>query len=267
MAAYEYSAADIVAAPIAVSAHTQEYLFCIFSSDYSHPTSYVTEMRLMVSDKKILYLKHRNVNGTMKRTNTILSRTGFSIAFMAALSLTIMITSMCLIQQGDNVASATSQNATVITSDNHTSVVAPNQYTVTGQLIYEAHGKIVAQKVINSGKTDGAKIQVSYSGSGKFTNGLDVTELWTFVNTHRLNGVIHGVGQGIIKTIDNKEIALATGYGRGFTGVGGKIVYPTAQLYSTNSTGRLAFLNEIVRFSQWQVDNSGNYSYKMWEFK
>ena len=37
----------------------------------------------------------------MKKTNTILSRTGFSVAFMAALSLTIMITSMCLIQQGD----------------------------------------------------------------------------------------------------------------------------------------------------------------------
>ena len=64
-----------------------------------------------------------------------------------------MITSMCLIQQGDNVASATSQNATVITSDNHTTVVAPNQNTVvTGQLFYEAHGKIVAQKVINSRK-------------------------------------------------------------------------------------------------------------------
>jgi hypothetical protein len=174
---------------------------------------------------------------------------------------------MCLIQQGDSVASATSQNATIISSYNHTTVAAPNQNTVTGQLFYEAHGKIVAQKVINSGKSDGAKIQVSYSGSGKFANGLVVTELWTFVNTHRLNGVIQGVGQGIIKTIDNKEIALATGYGRGFTGLGGKIVYPTAQLYSTNSTGSLAFLNEIVGFSQWQVDNSGNYSYKMWEFK
>jgi hypothetical protein len=174
---------------------------------------------------------------------------------------------MCLIQQGDSVASATSQNATIISSYNHTTVAAPNQNTVTGQLFYEAHGKIVAQKVINSGKSDGAKIQVSYSGSGKFANGLDITELWTFVNTHRLNGVIRGVGQGIIKAIDNTEIALATGYGRGFTGLGGKIVYPTAQLYSTNSTGSLAFLNEIVGFSQWQVDNSGNYSYKMWEFK
>jgi hypothetical protein len=203
----------------------------------------------------------------MKRTNATLSRTGFSIAFMATISLTTMITSMCLTQRGDNVASAASQNTTIITSDNHTTAVAPNQNTVTGQLIYEAHGKIVAQKVINTGNTDGAKIQVSYAGSGKFTNGLNVYELWTFVNTHKLDGVIHGVGQGIIKTIDNKELAIATGYGRGFTGVGGKIVYPTAQLYSTNSTGRLAFLSEVVGFSQWQVDNSGNYSYRMWEFK
>jgi hypothetical protein len=108
----------------------------------------------------------------MKRTDTILSRAGFSIAFTAALSLTIKITSKGLIQQGDNVASATSQR------ENHTSAVTPYQNTVTGQLIYEAHGKTVTQKVIYSGKTDGAKIQVSYSGSGKFTNGLDVTELW-----------------------------------------------------------------------------------------
>jgi hypothetical protein len=69
----------------------------------------------------------------------------------------------------------------------------------------------------------------------------------------------------MLKTVDNKEIAIANGYGRGLTEVGK--VYPTAQLYSTNSTGRLAFLKDIVRFSDWQVDNSDNYSYKMWQFK
>lgn len=77
---------------------------------------------------------------------------------------------------------------------------------------------------------------------------------------------MQGVGKGMLKTVDHKEIAIAKGYGRGLTEVG-KIVYPTAQLYSTNSTGRLAFLKDIVGFSEWQVDNSGNYSYKMWQFK
>ena len=70
----------------------------------------------------------------------------------------------------------------------------------------------------------------------------------------------------MLKTVDNKEIATATGYGRGLTEVG-KIVYPTAELYSTNSTGNLAFLKQVVGFSEWQVNNSGNYSYKMWQFK
>jgi hypothetical protein len=203
----------------------------------------------------------------MKNANPIVSRAAFSIAVIAAISLAIIITNMLVNQRGDNVTSATLLNKTILTSDNQTTVVPLNQNNVTGQLIYEAHGKIITQKMINSGKTDGAKIQVSYSGTGKFTDGVDVRELWTFVNTHRLDGVIQGVGQGIMKTIDNKEIALATGYGRGFTGLGGKIVYPTAQLYSTNSTGRLAFLNDVVGFSQWQVDNSGNYKYKMWKFK
>jgi hypothetical protein len=203
----------------------------------------------------------------MKNANPIVSRPAFSIAVLAAISLAIIITNMLVNQRGDNVTSATLLNKTILTSDNQTTVVPLNQNNVTGQLIYEAHGKIITQKMINSGKTDGAKIQVSYSGTGKFTDGVDVRELWTFVNTHRLDGVIQGVGQGIMKTIDNKEIALATGYGRGFTGLGGKIVYPTAQLYSTNSTGRLAFLNDVVGFSQWQVDNSGNYKYKMWKFK
>jgi hypothetical protein len=207
------------------------------------------------------------VKATMKKANTILSRAAFSIAFIAAISLMIIITNLLVNQRGENVASATLLNKTILTSDNQSAAVPPNQNNVTGQLIYEAHGKIIAQKVINSGKTNGAKVQVSYSGTGKFTDGVVVRELWTFVNTHRLDGVIQGVGQGIMKTIDNKEIAMATGYGRGFTGVGGKIVYPTAQLYSTNSTGRLAFLNYVVGFSQWQVDNSGNYNYKTWKFK
>jgi hypothetical protein len=47
----------------------------------------------------------------------------------------------------------------------------------------------------------------------------------------------------MLKTVDNKEIAIAKGYGRGLTEVG-KVAYPTAQLYSTNSTGRLAFLKD-----------------------
>jgi hypothetical protein len=64
-----------------------------------------------------------------------------------------------------------------------------------------------------------------------------------------LDGAIQGVGHGMIKKVDYKEISISKGYGRGLTEVG-KVVYPTAQLYSTNSTGRLTFLKDIVGFSE-----------------
>jgi hypothetical protein len=49
---------------------------------------------------------------------------------------------------------------------------------------------------------------------------------------------------------------LTKGYGRDLTEAG-KIEYPTAQLYSTNSTGRLAFLKDVVGFSDGKLINPG----------
>ncbi|HYA84944.1 MAG TPA: hypothetical protein VEH06_16085 [Candidatus Bathyarchaeia archaeon] len=149
----------------------------------------------------------------------------------------------------------------VAASQNRTSITNDTSSNIEGHLIYEVHGKIVAQKMINS-----TAWEVSYAGVGRFTNGVDVTEVWTYIDSHTQSGVIQGVGHGMLKTVDNREIATSKGYGRGFPEEG-KIVYPTAQLYSTNSTGRLAFLKDIVGFSDWHVQNSGNYSYKMWQFK
>jgi len=146
-------------------------------------------------------------------------------------------------------------------SQNRTSVTNYTSSNIQGHLIYEVHGKIVAQKMINS-----TAQEVSYAGVGRFTNGVDVKEVWTYINSHTPSGAIQGVGHGMLKTVDNKEIATSKGYGRGLPEAG-KILYPTAQLYSTNSTGRLAFLKDVVGFSDWQVDNSGHYSYKMWQFK
>ena len=144
-------------------------------------------------------------------------------------------------------------------SQNHTSIINDTSSNIQGHLIYEVHGKIVAQKMINSTAQEDA-------GVGRFTNGVDVKEVWTYINSHTPSGAIQGVGHGMLKTVDNKEMATSKGYGRGLPEAG-KIVYPTAQLYSTNSTGRLAFLKDIVGFADWQVDNSGHYSYKMWQFK
>jgi hypothetical protein len=144
-----------------------------------------------------------------------------------------------------------------------------NLTSMIGRLIDVVQGKIVSQRVIPPETSDGTfKMEVSYSGSGTF-NGVNVTEMWTFVNTYRPNGVIQGVGQGAISTKDHTEIASAIGYGRGHIQQGGNnIVFPTVQLYSTDSTGKLAFLKTLIGLSEWKVDNnSDSYSYRMWELK
>ena len=58
------------------------------------------------------------------------------------------------------------------------------------------------------------------AGVGRFTNGVDVTEVWTFVNSHTPSGAIQGVGDGMLKTVGKEEIDNAKGYGRGLTEVG-----------------------------------------------
>ena len=143
-----------------------------------------------------------------------------------------------------------------------------NQTSVVGQLAYQGQGKIVSQREVGVRAADGTfKIEVSYAGTGSFKE-VNVTEVWTFLNTHRPDGVIQGVGRGIITTKDHSEIATAQGYGRGHLEAGGKIVYPTVQLYSPNSMGKLSFLKTFIGLSKWQVDEkSGNYTYRMWELK
>ena len=138
-----------------------------------------------------------------------------------------------------------------------------------GELIYESTGKIVSQKVVDTGDINSlsAKVELSYSGSGYMQGIGNVTETWTFVNTHLSNNIIQGIGKGVIMTDDGNAVATATELGRGFHMSPETIVYPGARVISTDSNGKLAFLNELVGVTEWEVDNLGNYNVKMWQWK
>jgi hypothetical protein len=119
-------------------------------------------------------------------------------------------------------------------------------------------------------------IEVTYSGTANIKGIGNVSETWTFVNTHRSNAIIQGEGYGTIITEDVNEVATATEFGRGNTHINfnstddslNKIVYPGARFLFAEITGEMAFLNKIVGVTKWEVDTStGNYKYKMWELK
>jgi hypothetical protein len=152
---------------------------------------------------------------------------------------------------------------------NNTIAVNNSKNSMLGELIYESSGKIVNQKVVDTGDiyNPSAKVELSYSGSGYMQGIGNVTETWTFVNTHLINNITQGIGKGVILTDDGNGIATATELGRGFHMSPETIVYPGARVFSADSNGKLAFLNELVGVTQWEVECLGNYKVKMCQWK
>ncbi len=153
----------------------------------------------------------------------------------------------------------------------------PNSTIVNAKQIYFSHGNITNQTIIDTG-INGTKVQVSYEGFGQFTGGgPKVAEYWIYINIHRSDGVIQGVGNGKLIYVENNDTnpehdsVKMKGYGRGFTDSNGTIVfYPTAQLYDTslNDNGSLAFLNKVIGIADWDVDDELNtYNYTMWDIE
>jgi hypothetical protein len=67
---------------------------------------------------------------------------------------------------------------------------------------------------------------------------------------------------GVIKTKDGSETANHT-----FIEVGNGTAYQGASAFSTNSTGKLSFLNNILAIYKIEADESGNYTVTQWLWK
>jgi hypothetical protein len=63
---------------------------------------------------------------------------------------------------------------------------------------------------------------------------------------------------------------MATEIGRGigqFTDGGKKVRFRGSFFYRASTTGKLSFLNNIVGIFEYEGDESGTTSYKVWEWK
>jgi hypothetical protein len=135
-----------------------------------------------------------------------------------------------------------------------------------GELIFESKGKITGQRVL-SVENGIPKLEVSVTGTGIFNGNLDVTETWTYWTIQRTDGTSYGEGKGVIMTKDGGEVATATGHGEGRMTESGKMKYSGTNFYETNSKNKLAFLNHLIGVNEYNVDRSGNYENKLWEWK
>ena len=138
-----------------------------------------------------------------------------------------------------------------------------------GELIEEESGKITGKRVVD---VEGPKIESSFTMNGRWV-GQDITDIGTYWGVMRegteTQGVVYGEAQGVATTKDAQGMATYTVQGIGrFTGPG-KIRFHGSVFYRTNPTsgGKLSSLNNVVGVFEYQEDEQGNCSVKVWEWK
>ena len=130
------------------------------------------------------------------------------------------------------------------------------QTPTLGEPFFVEKGKITGQKEIGPNRTE-----ITFTGNGTMNGNIEVTSTGKLVSVSKGN-VSFDQGKGVIKTTDGSETANYTQIdvfnGRDFLG---------AQAYSTNSTGGLSFLNNILGIIKGEQDGSGNYAAEHWHWK
>ena len=136
-----------------------------------------------------------------------------------------------------------------------------------GDLICEGKGRLTGQRVLETNGETAPRLEMSISGEGKTKGNIEYTEMWTYWSEQREGGVQYGEGNGILMTKDGSEVVTMTGKGVARMTESGVMRYVGSNFCSTTSTGKLAFLNNVVGIFEYEVDKEFNYRNKIWEWK
>jgi hypothetical protein len=115
--------------------------------------------------------------------------------------------------------------------------------TILGAPFFEDRGsKVTGTRVINTNPVQTEDSFVAYVTIRGIGN---ATDSGTFTTTHKSNGITTSEGQGIISNADG-EVATHTAKDLGFTNETGDTTYRGIQIFSTNSAGKMAFMDNLV---------------------
>ena len=138
-----------------------------------------------------------------------------------------------------------------------------------GEQIYEHKGKIIGQRVLDATREIGLpKIETTFSATAKLKGTIDITDMGTYWSIVKPGGVLYGEGQGVYTTKDGSgEMATWTAQGVGRFTVRGVVSFRGSLFFRTNSTAKVSFLNNLVGVFEYEVDEQGNTTAKVWEWK
>ncbi len=129
-----------------------------------------------------------------------------------------------------------------------------------GELIGEFKGKITGVRILSHGRTE-----MSVHGAGKIL-GLEATYASTGIFNRLPNGVLMENANGLVSTAEHdvanmqiQRIAVSSGKGRAAS-------FREATYYVTESE-KLARLNKVIGVSEFETDENGDWTLKIWEWK
>jgi hypothetical protein len=102
----------------------------------------------------------------------------------------------------------------------------------------------------------------TFTSNGTMKGNIEYSKAGEMVSVSKGNNMTFDQGHGVIKTKDGSETANYT-----FIEVGNGTAYQGASVYSTNSTGKLSFLDNILVIFKGGQDDSGNYALEQWHWK
>ena len=126
------------------------------------------------------------------------------------------------------------------------------QTATLGEPYFVEKGMITSQKEIGPNRT-----QFTFAANGTMNGNIEVTDTGEFESISKGEPA-----PGLITTKDGSETANYTGID-----VGNSTDYQGASAYSTNSTGKLSFLNNMLGIYKGETEKSGNFVLREWHWK
>jgi hypothetical protein len=187
-------------------------------------------------------------------------------------NILIPATAIVLLLLCVNITGCVATTQRVVGSVPDTNVTSANTTNTTLTLsspFWIDNDKTTGQRVLDVNNPSGPTLETSFSdfGAGIIKGVGNATTIGTIITSFRPDGALYSQGKGVTTT-DDGEIATWTEQGIGHFTKQGKVVFHGIRIFSTSSTGKLAFLNNLVGVLYTQADiKSGIATNTIWELK
>jgi hypothetical protein len=131
------------------------------------------------------------------------------------------------------------------------------QTATLGEPIFVEKGATTIQREIGPNRT-----LYTFTANGTMNGNIEYHKTGEYVSVSKGNNTTFDQGHGVLTTNDGSETANYT-----FIEVFNGTAYQGASAYSTNSTGRLSVLNNMVVIYKIEADESGDYVGRQWIWK